>query len=152
MSLEQEAKELTVKLIVHLMQFDKVDEKKPETFIAFPEEFEKDDDSNYHIDYMYSLANCRAANYELVPMNWLTVKLKAGRIIPALATTTAAIAALQTIEVCKLIKGCDYEQMNNSFLNLAIPIFSQSEPGPVPKVKLREDLSVTIWDQWEVKI
>ena len=62
--------------------------------IAFPEEFEKDDDSNFHIDYMYSLANCRASNYQLDEMNWLTVKLKAGRIIPALATTTAAIAAL----------------------------------------------------------
>jgi hypothetical protein len=33
-------------------------------------------------------------NYGLKEMDWLTVKLKAGRIVPALATTTAAIAGL----------------------------------------------------------
>ena len=62
------------------------------------EEFEKDDDSNFHIDFMYSMGNCRAANYKLEPMSWINVKLKAGRIIPALATTTAAVAGLQTLE------------------------------------------------------
>jgi hypothetical protein len=30
-------------------------------------------------------------------MDWITTKLKAGRIIPALSTTTSCIAALQTI-------------------------------------------------------
>ena len=59
-----------------------------------PEEFEKDDDKNYHIDMIYAMANCRSSNYKLDPMDWLTVKLKAGRIVPALATTTAAIAGL----------------------------------------------------------
>jgi hypothetical protein len=37
-------------------------------------------------------------------MDWLTVKIKAGRIIPALATTTAAISGLQTIELVKILK------------------------------------------------
>jgi len=68
------------------------------------EEFEKDNDANFHIDYMHAVTNCRASNYKLPSMNFLTVKLKAGRIIPALATTTAAIAGLQTLEVCKILK------------------------------------------------
>ena len=58
------------------------------------EEFEKDNDSNYHIDFIYSMANIRASNYSLTPMDWITVKIKAGKIVPALATTTAAVAAL----------------------------------------------------------
>jgi len=40
------------------------------------------------------MANCRSLNYKLEAMDWITVKLKAGRIIPALATTTACIAGL----------------------------------------------------------
>ena len=58
------------------------------------ETFEKDNDSNFHIDFMYSMANCRSLNYKLDPMDWINVKLKAGRIVPALATTTASIAGL----------------------------------------------------------
>lgn len=59
--------------------------------------FEKDDDENGHIDFIHALANCRAGNYKLEPMDWINVKLKAGRIVPALATTTAAVAGLQTL-------------------------------------------------------
>ena len=59
-----------------------------------PFEFEKDEDENCHIDFIHALANIRAANYKLPEMDWITVKLKAGRIVPALATTTAAIAGL----------------------------------------------------------
>lgn len=59
-----------------------------------PEEFEKDDDTNYHIDFMCAMGNCRAENYKLGKMDWLQVKLKAGRIVPAMATTTASIAGL----------------------------------------------------------
>ena len=58
------------------------------------EEFEKDKDENFHIDFIHALANVRAANYKLDEMDWITVKIKAGKIVPALATTTAAIAAL----------------------------------------------------------
>jgi hypothetical protein len=37
-------------------------------------------------------------------MDWIGVKIKAGRIIPALATTTAVVAGLQTIELVKILK------------------------------------------------
>lgn len=63
-------------------------------YLVHTEEFEKDDDANFHIDFMHSMGNCRATNYKLDEMDWITVKLKAGRIVPALATTTACVAGL----------------------------------------------------------
>ena len=85
------------------------------------EEFEKDNDNNFHVYFIHALANVRASNYKLEHMDWITVKIKAGRIVPALATTTAAIAGLQVIELLKYLKGCNIEEYRNSFLNLAVP-------------------------------
>ncbi len=116
------------------------------------EEFEKDNDENFHIDFIHAMANVRAANYKLDEMDWITVKIKAGRIVPALATTTASIAALQTIELIRYLKGSKIEEFRNSFLNLSVPSLVLSEPGPAPKIKLGSDgLEVTLWDRWEFK-
>ena len=126
------------------------------------EEFEKDEDSNFHIDFIHSAGNARALNYGLKEMDWITVKLKAGRIVPALATTTAAVAGLQTIELLKLIKrGSDFaiadsqfkfENCRNAFLNLAVPSMILSEPDVSVKSKLKEDLTVDTWERWEIQI
>lgn len=97
------------------------------------DEFEKDNDANFHIDFMYSLGNCRASCYKLEYMDWITVKLKAGRIVPALATTTASISGLQTLELVKILKGCKKEDYRNIFLNLAVPFMTASEPGDAIK-------------------
>ena len=116
------------------------------------EEFEKDNDDNFHIDFIYAMANVRAANYKLDEMDWITVKIKAGRIVPALATTTAAIAGLQTIELIRYLKNSKIEDYRNSFLNLSVPSLIMSEPGPAPKIKLGSNgLEVTLWDRWDYK-
>lgn len=77
------------------------------------------------------MANLRATNYRLDPMDWITTKLKAGRITPALSTTTSSIAALQTIELIKYLKNLPIDQMKNTFLNLAVPIIQAGEPGEI---------------------
>lgn len=45
----------------------------------------------------------------------------------ALSTTTSVVAALQTIEIIKLVVGS--KQYRNAFINLAIPLIQISEPG-----------------------
>jgi hypothetical protein len=97
---------------------------------------------------MYSMGNCRATNYKLEPMDWITVKLKAGRIVPALATTTACVAGLQTLELIKILKETKKEDHRNIFLNLAVPSMIAGEPGDVAKTKLMEGLEVSLWDRW----
>ena len=71
--------------------------------------------------------------------------------MPALATTTASIAGLQTIELIKVLKNEKVEHIKSAYLNLGVPILQLSEPGPAAKSKIHDDLSVTIWDRWDVK-
>ncbi|CAD8118277.1 unnamed protein product [Paramecium sonneborni] len=118
----------------------------------YSQEFEKDCDMNGHIDFIHSLGNLRALNYGLDEMDWITVKLKAGRIVPALATTTAVVSGLQTIELVKVLKKCKLENMKNGFINLAVPIVQLTEPMKAETIKLNEEVNVTLWDRWEVRL
>lgn len=149
MQLESFGKE---EMIVEIVGIFKTGASKKDKYNCNPQEFEKDEDENFHIDFLHAMTNCRAENYGLANMDWLNVKLKAGRIVPALATTTAAIAGLQTIELCKLLAKCRTEQHKNSFLNFSIPILAQSEPMNAPEFQLSSNLKVNIWDRWEVDL
>ena len=56
--------------------------------------FEKDDDRNGHIDFITAASNLRAKMYNIEPADRLKTKRIAGRIIPAIATSTAAVSGL----------------------------------------------------------
>lgn len=66
-------------------------------------EFEKDVDENRHIDFIHSAGTLRARNYGIPVTDRSNSKLIAGRIIPALATTTAIVAGLACIELYKIV-------------------------------------------------
>jgi hypothetical protein len=138
------------KELINLVKDEKLgyNKMKPLTSV----EFEKDDDTNFQIDIIYAMSALRCRNYKLEIMDWMTVKIKAGRIIPALATTTSSIAALQAIELVKIAKNSPIEEYRNSFLNLAIPLLQSSEPGACIKNTIREGLTTTLWDRWEISL
>jgi len=132
------------------------DPKSLAGFKLTPVEFEKDDDTNFHIDFITAASNLRAENYKIEQADRHKTKFIAGKIIPAIATTTALVTGLVILELYKIIDGKDdIEQYKNGFINLALPFFGFSEPVASPKVeytgpngKVRLD---KIWDRFEVE-
>ena len=119
--------------------------------IMEPNKFEKDDDTNSHIDFITAASNLRAKMYLIETADRLKIKRIAGHIVPAIATTTAAVSGLVAIELIKIVKKCKIEDYKNCFMSLAVPNILFSEPGPAPKSEVCPGVSITLWDKWEVR-
>ena len=126
--------------------------------------FNPDDDTNFHIDFIHATANLRARNYRITECDQLKTKLITGKIIPAIATTTAMIVGAVGMELVKVVQGFDkIEDYRNGFVDLAIPLFVFTEPIEANKAKDVEMDPImfgpikaipegwTIWDTIEVR-
>jgi ubiquitin-activating enzyme E1 len=137
--------------LLHKLASELPDPKSLVGFKLHPADFEKDDDANFHMDYITAVGNLRAVNYSIAPCTRHKAKGIAGKIIPAIATTTALVAGLVTLELYKIVQGhAKLESYKNCFANLALPFMASSEPVPAPRHKYNET-AWTLWDRFDVQ-
>merc|ERR1719438_551327 len=118
-----------------------------------PIDFDKDVD--LHMLFVTSCSNLRALNYSIPTEDTHRSRAIAGRIIPAIATTTALVTGLICLELYKLVsieekKVDDYK---SGFCNLAIPFMTLSEPTAPAKTKAivkGKEWNWTAWDSLDI--
>ena len=125
--------------------------------------FEKDDDTNNHIDFISTCANIRASIYNIEQKDKLTAKGIVGKIIPALITTTSIVSGLSVLEAYKIFHTTSLllripedktlypvvERFRYGSFNLATLTFGFAEAYPVKKIKLNGKKH-SIWTKYPV--
>jgi ubiquitin-activating enzyme E1 len=127
------------------------------TFTADVVDFEKDDDENFHMDFITACSNLRARNYKIKEESKHQTKFIAGKIIPAIATTTAMVTGLVCLEMFKTLQeGITLERYRNVFANLAISHFVFGEPFAPPAIEVKKNdgelWKFTLWDRIDIKV
>lgn len=124
-------------------------------------EFEKDDDENHHIDFVTAFANLRASNYTIETKDRMATKGIAGKIIPAIATTTSVVSGLVSLEMykvfynnmLKLTKDClpyaTLQRFRYGSFNLAVQSFGFSESNPAKYIVVNGNHN-SIWTKHDI--
>ena len=96
-------------------------------------DFEKDDDLNFHIAFVTSASNLRCDNYTITRTDFHSCKVIAGKIIAAIATTTAAVCGLVVLELFKVQQGKGTNELMLRQIGLAVNNFTSFTQDPPRK-------------------
>lgn len=128
--------------------------------LTYPIEFEKDDDELKHVDWITYSANMRNIQYFIPQTNIYETRKIAGKIIPAMITTTSMISGFQILEyirICKLYLNpteresqlSDIDLYKNKFVNLNINYYDSINPTKVPIYQLAGK-NISLWTNYKV--
>ena len=125
-----------------------------------PEEFEKDNDANNQIDFIYSCSNLRARNYRIFECNKEKTRFIAGKIVPSIATSSASITGFISTQIYTLLQTNDRKILKEINLNLSTPFIQIYRPE---RLSFKKDRVIrgqkfivipkktTIWTKIEIK-
>jgi ubiquitin-activating enzyme E1 len=95
------------------------------------EDFDKDSIELDHVEFLTILTNIRNTIYSIEVIDEFTVKGIAGKIIPALCSTTSVISGFVMIEFLRYCLNNKYNNIDyysNNYINLSTNLFISSSP------------------------
>jgi ubiquitin-activating enzyme E1 len=114
-------------------------------------DYQKDDLDRYHLEFVTAAANLRARNYGIPPVDKLTARLIAGRILPSVITSASVVAGLMCLELYKLVQNKPLGAYRHGYLNLALPVVAFAQPLEAVKTEVQtthgKPLVWTLWDR-----
>lgn len=78
-----------------------------------PIKFEKDVDTNFHVDFALAATNLRASNYDIELADKLKVKSVAGRIVPAMVPLISPLAFLNCVLTLTCVVCLGYDNRHD---------------------------------------
>ena len=123
-----------------------------------PEPFEKDSTTNRHVDFVTALANLRGESYGIPPTPRHEVKITAGRIIPAIATTTDCVTAFGGLLLIQTAQGeAAHGRTTHMSAELSLHQHMTIDIEPPAKVpakagETRVPADLTVWNRVDVSL
>ena len=121
------------------------------------EEFDKDDESKGHVEFIYAASNLRAKNFKIENCDIYKVKIIAGKIIPAIATTTAAIVGLVSLQLYSLKQTENINFLRDCNINFIFNNYMFTSPNECEYEKSEDNNNIkfipdkfTVWDFIEI--
>ena len=160
--MKKEKEEAQKKIDEIMKELEKIKREDYDMNKIIPEEFEKDNDDNGHIDFIHTGANLRANNYKIDGCDRSKTKKIAGKIIPTILTTTACIAGVTSLQLyttfqtseIKYFRDC-YFDLNRNFFYFPLPYEAKKTRDKNPDSKNGPYKAIpegwTSWDRIEVK-
>uniref|UniRef100_A0A7I4DHT6 Ubiquitin-activating enzyme E1 C-terminal domain-containing protein n=1 Tax=Physcomitrium patens TaxID=3218 RepID=A0A7I4DHT6_PHYPA len=137
-------------MFVDVLQRVVVPPFEPKGYRLVPVEFEKDDEHNYHAEFVAAASSLRGRNYGIPSTNKLQARLVGGRVLPSIATSTAVVGGLMCLELYKLVQGKPFTLHKHAYFNLAVPLFAFAQPiKALQHTVSRKHLDPLIWTLWD---